>query len=332
MYRGWGRGFTELGCDVTEFRLNNLLDFYSHVHMPDTQSETGFTKALSQEAAWQMCMLQLYAECYQWAPDIVFIVSGFMVPQSVICNLQKRGLQVVGLFTESPYEDVKQIERAAQYDALMVNDPTNLHRFKAANPRAYYQPHCYDPLVHSPGPAVPELKSEFAFVGSGYPSRVAFLEQVDWTGIDAVLAGHWPLLAESSPLVPLMGHGQDECLDNDRAVDVYRSSLMSANLYRQEADQPDLVDGWAMGPREVELAATGTMFITQPRGENREVLPMVPTFTAPEEFGDLVRYFRGHDRERDEVARQARGAIADRTFTNAASRLLMELDRHPVSA
>jgi len=157
------------------------------------------------------------------------------------------------------------------------------------------------------------------------------MEQVDWTGIDVLLGGHWRDIPEGSPLLPILGDHLDRCVDNTETVDVYRSTQMSANLYRREAEQDDLVAGWAMGPREVELAATGTPYLADPRGEVTEVLPMVPTFDGPGDFGEKLRWWLGHPSERERLAADACEAVADRTFRNAAARLLTELDRLPVN-
>lgn len=328
VYNGWSRALRDLGCEVFDFNLDHRLNVYSMVDMT-VEGET--RKAFSQEAAWRLTMEGLFSECYKFWPDVVLIVSGFLVGGDIVAVLQQRGHKVATLFTESPYEDITQIERAAQPDLIMVNDPTNLERFQAANPRAYYQSHCYDPAIHSPGPVTPGLESEFAFIGTGYESRIEFLEQVDWTGIDATIGGYWRQLTDDSPLRPFLGHDLHECVDNADTVEVYRSTKMSANLYRREAERDELVEGWAMGPREVELAATGTPFLTQSRGENRDVLPMVPTFDSPEEFGDLIRWHLSHDDERVRLADAARSAIADRTFRNAAIRFLGAMEQVPES-
>ncbi len=336
MYRGWIRGLEANGVEVREARIDADLTVFGACDLT-INGET--KKAFNQEASWELAMKSLYAECYAFWPDVIVLISGFVVPGGVVANLQKRGHKVVCVFTESPYEDITQIDRCSQPDLCIVNDPTNLHRYQAFAPRTYYQSHCYDPTVHHPGKAWEQYRSDFVFVGTGYPSRVAFLEQVDWDGIDVALAGGWSHLDDDSPLTKFLATDKDDCLDNDDTVQLYRAAKMSANLYRafggrkdaREAEADDLADGWAMGPREVELAAVGCMFVTQPRGENREVLPMVPAFDTPGELGDLVRYYLAHDAEREQIARAAREAITDRTFKNAAARLLHTLERLPVT-
>jgi hypothetical protein len=53
---------------------------------------------------------------------------------------------------------------------------------------------------------------------------------------------------------------------------------------------------------------------------------MLPTFTSPEEASDLLRWWLAHEDEREVVARKAREAVVDRTFTNNAAGLLRLLD------
>jgi spore maturation protein CgeB len=77
-----------------------------------------------------------------------------------------------------------------------------------------------------------------------------------------------------------------------------------------------------MSPREVELAACGTPYLAEPRGENRAVLPMMPTFTDPDDFGRKLRWWLAHPDERLEVAEAAREAVADRTFDHSVTFLL----------
>ena len=81
-----------------------------------------------------------------------------------------------------------------------------------------------------------------------------------------------------------------------------------------------------MGPREVEMAACGLPFVRDPRPESDEVFPMLPSFDGPEDAGEKIRWMLSHEREREKLAIMAREAIADRTFTNSARRLLKLLE------
>ena len=116
-------------------------------------------------------------------------------------------------------------------------------------------------------------------------------------------------------------------MDNTDAADLYRSSRASINLYRREAAHPELEAGWAMGPREVELAACQTFFVRDQREEGDEVLRMLPVFADPGDAADKLRFYLSRPNLRANLARQAREAIAERTFTFNARQLLRLLDR-----
>lgn len=317
---GWTAGFQQAGCDVVEFNLSDRLNFYAAAHIKDPDGT--WIKALDNDAVVKLTGKGITAVAMEWWPDLVVFVSGFYVPPDVYQLLRARRMRTVMLMTESPYEDERQIEKADWVDATIINDPTNLDQFQAVNPSSWYLPHAHDPARHRPGPARPELMSDFVFVGTGYPSRIEFFEQVDWGGADVAFAGNWQGLEAGSPLLKYVAHDIDKCCPNEDTIDLYRSTKVSANLYRREAQRPELEAGWSMGPREVELAATGCFYLTESRGENREALPMVPTFDGPADFSDKLAWWLDHDQARHKIAGQARAAVADRTFTSNAGQLL----------
>jgi hypothetical protein len=319
VHKGWTEALTNLGCAVSDFNLGERLTFYSRAQV---RVEPGvYSEGLTPEQAIQLTLNGLYAAMYVVVPEVLLVTSGFYVTAELLARVRAHGTRVVLLHTESPYEDDRQLERAAYADINLINDPTNLEQFRAVAP-TWYVPHAYRPSVHHPRPCRDGYRSDFAFVGTGYPSRQAFFERVNWTGLDVALAGNWPGLTPESPLHQYLAHKPDECCDNTEAVDLYAGTKMSANLYRREADRDALVQGWAMGPREVELAATGTFFLREPRGESDTVLSMLPSFSEPEDFGEQVRWWIAHPEQREAAAEQARTAIADRTFTNHAKMLL----------
>lgn len=310
--RGWVKGLEQNGVEVVDFNFDDRLSFYASHPNIDGVEEAAIMAAKGIEVA-----------AYEWQPDIAVIVSGFFVPPFVYGILRARGTKVVLVHTESPYEDDRQVGRAAHADLNVVNDPINIDRFREVAPTVYL-PHCYDPDLHRPQPARPDAVSEFAFVGTGYKSRIGFFEQVDWSGIDAAFAGNWQALDADSPLRPLLAHDIEECCPNEEAAVLYASTKVSANLYRKEATAGD-ADGWAMGPREVELAACGTFFLREPRGESDIVLPMLPTFADPADFADQLRWWITHDTERRNAADKARAAVSDRTFDRNVAQALSTL-------
>jgi len=314
---GWESGFAELGVDVRSFPFGDVMSLEER-----GLRASGTPDSESGQPAATLAAAHLRAACFDYWPDLVVIVSSFFVPPQTYEFIRGRGIKVATLFTESPYEDDNQVLIAAHADVCAVNDPQNLDRFRAANPNTVYLPHAYRPGIHHPRPVKSDdYRSDFCFVGTGYPSRVEFFGACNFDGVDVALAGNWAEHADS-PLAKYVAHDIGICIANDEAQELYAGCKASANIYRTEAQRPDLSKGWAMGPREVELAASGTFFLTEPRGENRAVLPMVPTFDGPDDFSDQLRWWLDHPDERADVALQARAAVADRTFKANAQKLL----------
>jgi spore maturation protein CgeB len=324
VYRGWAEGFAAVGCETRLFELDRLLDWYSGAHMKTLDGDE-WVRPYDDEQAKRLAAGHIKSECYTFWPDLVVIISGFYMYETLVQIMGNRGHKLALICTESPYEDDAQLIKAQWgFDAVALNDPTNVDVFaETFGDRAIYTPHCYRPEVHHPGPST--HSSDVAFVGTGFPSRQAFMNRVDWTGIDLALAGNWQ--HTSDDLTRRVIHDLDDCLDNVDTANVYRGTKASFNLYRTENNGGliDAADGWAMGPREVELAACGTWFARQSRPESDEVLSMLPTFNSPEELGEQLRWALTHPDQRQLAAERARAAVADRTFPNNAKRLLQAL-------
>jgi spore maturation protein CgeB len=330
VFRGWSEALTGLGEQVMEYGLDRRLTFFDMALLEtgtyDGEGRPQVRKAVSHDDAIVMAADGLLGAAYRWWPDVILCTSAFFTPPWVLEVMRARGHRIVMLFTEAPYQDEMQL-RMAQYAHLsLVNDPATLDAYRKVGP-AEYMPHSYRPALHRPGPAVPALKSDLGFVGTGFPSRIAFFEAMDLDGLDVLFAGGWPGLPESSPLRKYLATDPDRCLDNEQTVDVYRSARAGINLYRREADEGGTAAGDACGPREIEMAATGLWFLRDPRPEGDELFPMLPTFTSPAEASDQLRWGLAHPDECAEAAAKARAAVAGRTFEAHARKLLALLGK-----
>ncbi len=271
--------------------------------------------------------LGILAEAFLKWPDVVIVISAAFTPHDIYDVLRARQMRTVIIHTEAPYEDDRQISISAHADLNLVNDPTNIDRYREFA-RTEYIPHAYDPLVHRPFLTDLTKKSDVCFIGTGFKERREFLEQCDWSGMDFKLAGQWAIEPDN-PLWPhlIAKDNPQFCIDNAQTVGYYQSAKASFNIYRSTANMPELADGWAMGPREVELAATGCFFARDPRPEGDELFPMLPPFTSPGELTDILRHYLANDSARENAAEKARAAVADRTFENHARQLLRWLEQ-----
>ena len=322
-YVGWVEALREHGEKVVGFNLDDRLAFYGQALKQ--VGENTFARFLTTDQSYEMAINGLYSTLYQVRPDVLMVVSGFFLPHRLLDRARRSGTRIVILHTESPYEDERQMALAQYADVNLIDDPTNLESFRQIAASTWYCPKAYRPTVHRPGPPVAELECDLAFVGTGFPSRVEFFEAMDLDGLDVMLAGNWPL-GEDSPLYRHLAGAPEDCLDNEATADVYRSARVGLNLYRREAQRPELSAGYAMGPREVEMAACGAFFLRDPRPEGDEILGMLPSFTSPAHASELLRHYLDRPDERTALAAKAREAIADRTFANHAAELLRLLD------
>lgn len=318
VHDGWVEALRAAGEKVLDYPLGDWLTFFGEALLQ--RSEHEFFRALTDEQAIEASVDRLAAALWKTRPDALLLTSAFFVPPPLLDTARRDGVRVVMLATEQPYER-RELEMAAHCDVVLTTELSTMDELAAVCPTVRHQPHSYRPSLHSPGPAKPELAADFAFIGTGYQSRIDFLEAMDLHDLDVLLAGNWKTLRDDSPLRPFVAGDLEDCVDNQRTVDVYRSAAVGMNFYRREAD-PDTPAGTAVGPREIEMAACGSFFLRDPRPEGDALFPMLPTFTTPDEATDLLRWHLGHPSERQAAAQKARESIADRTFDNAAAALL----------
>ena len=345
VYRGWEKVLRKMGHTVLVYNTNDRLTYYGHSRMPD-HSQTPCKacglqptrQALDTDGIMTMAMDGLYKELYVFWPDVVFFISAFYMTAPMLQVIRTRRHKIVMLHTESPYQDKEQMARGDFADLNLLNDPTNIEEWRSElEVPAAYMPHAYDPDIHYPAP-VRQYACDFTFVGTLFKTRAQFFSEMDFTGIDAAFGGSgWDLAMNDYPelltkvvdrdkghrLVDYLGHPLDHCVDNSDTADVYRTARAGINFYRRESEDEQQGRGWAMGPREVEMAACGLFFLRDPRPESDDVFDgILPVFHSPEEASDLLHFWVKRDKLRENQAHLARLAVADRTFDNNARKAL----------
>lgn len=306
---GWIKGLKANGHEVIEFDLSNRMQFFQE-GFEALFEKNGIDSKPSLHQVAMNATVMLQGACWEHSPDVILIISGFYLPPSFYIHARRYATTVL-MVTESPYEDNWQIDAAGFVDMCITNDDVNIEAFKEKTPTFYYG-HGFDTDVHHPGVADPELLCEFSFVGTGYPERIEYLEQVDWTGINASLGGNWTSIKEDSPLKELLLHDKDHCLDNHLAADLYRASIVSANIYRKQASHSH--EGNACGPREIEMAACGLFFFREPRPESDRLFSMLPVLPEPQRLHEEIRYWLERSDERQQKIDLARENIQHRSF------------------
>lgn len=326
---GWIKGLRANGHEVIDFDLGLRLDFFKSAFSAIRGlNEDGLENFTLEEAAMNAAVT-LEGSCWEHQPEMILIFTGYYLPPEFYDIARRNGHKVVLMCTESPYEDDRQLLQAYHCDAVILNDTRNIEKFNEICP-TYYFGHGFDPEVHYPGEGNPDYLSEFCFVGTGFPQRIEFFEKMDWTTINAAFAGYWQATKPESPLRELLVHDIDDCLENSEAAAMYRSSLISANLYRKEKNANGNHDGHSCGPREIEMAACGLFFLRESRPESDSLFPMLPTFTSPGDLQDQIYFWLNNFEERQLRATQALEAVQHRTFERLAKEFTEQIINQPI--
>lgn len=331
VHNGWAEALRGLGEHVIEYNLDRRISFYDSALIDtgefDDDGHPAIRKALTREKAVELAANGILSTVYQCWPDVILLISAFFTPSWMLEVIRSRRHKIVMLFTEAPYQTDQQLVMAKYADLNLLNDPSGIEQYRALGVPAAYMPHAYRPGVHYPAEPGTDPKWDLSFVGTGFPSRVKFFEAMDLDGLDVNLAGPWLDLPEDSPLRDWTATEIDNCTDNTETAGIYRVSRTGINFYRRESEEDHEGEGWAIGPREVEMAACGLFFARDPRPESDQLFPMLPSFTTPGDAGDIIRWALARPGVRGELAAKARAAIQDRTFTNNAKALLRMISK-----
>jgi hypothetical protein len=311
---------------VASFSTSNRLAALSRAKI--SENDDGEYRPLfpSYESTVHVINEMLMGQTFGFRPDLIVVTSGFFTTDIWLKVARNQGYKVCAVMTEQPYELSRELWLAEHVDHVALNDPTHIDAFRERCPNVWYRPHAYDPDMHHARGRTDDLDA--VWIGTAYKSRIKFMEQVEWPDDAKILfGGNWSALEDApSPLRRfLIDQTADEsCVLNGHTADLYRRACMSWNTYRKEAenDDPTLADGWAMGPREVELAACGTFFARESRAEGDELFPMLPIVDTPQELGDVLAWSMENPELRQAAALKAAEAVADRTFDRSAAELL----------
>ena len=226
--------------------------------------------------------------------DVVLVVAAILFSPDVLILMRRAGLPVTLLLTEAPYDLPRELEYAGYTSGCWTSERSVLAQLREAAPRAGYLPHGWTPGLHSPVATALDATvpaHDVVIVGTGFADRIAWLEAIDWTGIDLGLYGHWRRFL--APRSKLRRFVRGEVTGNTTAAALYRRATVGINLYRMRSglthEGPALV-GESCNPRAYEMAACGLPHVSTFRPEVAEVFgDAVPIVTAPEEGAAAVR-------------------------------------------
>lgn len=349
---GWHQALLRAGHDVRLYNLNTRLKLYSEwmrLRMEGLDCPSCSAAVMEPDGLFadQVTIMAAASECViheamRHRSEMAVIISGCSFHPNGAAFLQRAGIPVVTVVTESPYNDADMVDLARVSTIVATNERRSLPHFAAlAGEAALYLPTAYDRERHTPGPPEAGKQCDVFFVGTGFDERAALFAETDWSGIDFRLAGFWPTgedgeviptaqearlgqvkIGHDARLEPFIARG---LIDNAETVRWYRSARIVLATHRDDGR------GESIGPRVYEAAAAGAFQLADDsRPELAEIFgSSIPTFRAgdPEHLGWTVRHWLARPGERRERAERARRLAAAHSYDDRLSALMALIGR-----
>lgn len=322
---GYNRALRERGCDVHAFAYHESLRFYSVAL--DAWREERPDAGLPEEAYVALASERVAIAAADFEPDIALIVSGLIFGIRGWQLLDRMGVPIAVLLTESPYLDEQQAYMAQTGHArlLFTNDRASVEPLEEMTGLpVHYLPHSYDPARHRPLDVSDEYRSDVFFHGTLWPERQAMFTPL----LDL------PYRVQIGGINPAQGARQikpRQIVDNTDLARFYNGTQIALNHHRTCVGAGDELEhiasgtAWSLGPRAYEIAACGAFQLCDDsRPELREVFgDSVPTYANASDLLDKARYFLHHPAERRDLAEEARHRVEGCTFAERAQNIVI---------
>lgn len=326
---------------VNPFNFHNYMSWQklSTLYYRNEIGKSGLSEDAASAIGAAIAAEKLLADVITFQPDVVFVISGTLLPHFVwkhLVNLRNRLIDKFAIaiyFTESPYMDEMQKDYLQYVDIAFVNDQ---HTVNMWNPdgtyHIHYLPHSYNPKVHRRVEVDDEYKSDVFFVGTPFYERGKLLADVDWKDVKFLLGGNWADYCEPIDYLKLHKYNfREEVMDNDKVAKYYSGTKIGLNIHRTRMDidglDPELnnyTDAYSIGPRIYEMAASGAFIVSDYRKELIDIFGnSVAIFDSAKELERTVHYWLKEDNHREEMVEAALEQVSDCTFSSRLNNIIL---------
>lgn len=287
---------------------------------------------------------ELLSDVIIFQPDVVFVVSGTMLPDFIwkhLVNLRNKlttKFAIALYLTESPYLDEMQ-EHFRQYaDVTFVNDLYTVNKWNPDRSlHIHYLPHSFNPKVHHRMYGEEELadkKSDVFFLGTPFYERGELLAAVDWNNIDFLLGGNWAEFCRPEDYLKLAKFNfHTTMMPNVEVAKYYAATKVALNIHRTRPDVDgrgevldNHKDAYSIGPRIYEAAAGGAFILSDYRKELVDIFgDSVALFDSGKDLNREIKFWISDkaDSLREEKALAAKECISECTFGHRLNNVLL---------
>jgi hypothetical protein len=310
------------GIKVWRYRLDMLLQPAKHWcrarYLGLRKHDPSIAKPTKEQEFYQ-AGIDLLGMALRHEADAVIVVSFMLLHPDVVVMMRRAGLKVYAVFTETPYDMDEELVRAGLVDGCWTNERTAVSAFKAVQRNSGYLPHGWHPERHKVGLQPDDEKvpaHDVVFVGTMFNERIAWLDSMNWDGIDLGLYGNLEMIPSRHRLRKFCKGAQ---ISNRTAAALYRRAKIGLNLYR---DTPaGLPPAESLNPRAYELAACGVFALSPERKEGKELFgSLVP---APTEAA--IREWLRNAEGRAHVQALLPATVANASWVTRAERVIGDL-------
>lgn len=325
---GYDQALRSLGHDVRTFNYHLRLGFYLKALEYWAGVNDDFTRRDGDFAV--LASESVIIEAVDFVPDIVLIICGIALHRRAFELFDRLCLPKVLLLTESPYSDEDQIQIAklGKVSATLTNDRASVKRLKKAiGGRVEYLPHSYNPGRHfARGRPDGKYASDVFFFGTMWPERQKLF--------DVLLKNPNGYKMNIGGVVPIRQGEVKGFMDNAELAWYYAGTKIALNHNRTVKGKGDRKpvhikrrEAWSLGPRAFEIAACQTFQLCDGKRPELKAIfgKTVPTYRSARDLRKKVNYYLKHDDERLQMAVASSERVADCTFKNRASDILVPL-------
>jgi spore maturation protein CgeB len=314
--------------NVREWRFYNRIKLVTKAFEVEPTPET--LPELFRHAS-NMIVVDAVQHLAQW----VVITSAMGFHPEALVLLQRIGVKIATIITESPYDDDLVGDIVKLSDLVFTNDLTSAER----HPEWRYLAAAIDPYRHHPQlPDGTMRNHDVVVVGTGWQERVRTMAQMDWAGINLGIYGFWPQLREDDESVNggmpkaegmefdahaaqvLSKFYTQEPTENHETAQLYAGAKICINQHRYHHLAR------SANPRCYEvLACAGGLLLTDYREDLPEILGerwREFVYRDARELEQKIRYYLAHEQERVELVQYGLERVTNETFDARVQTLL----------
>lgn len=273
------------------------------------------------------------AKIAQLRPDLVLVLNGIhLIGPAVVDAIRALGIPVAVWFVDDPYFTDKSAMIARHFDYVFTHELSCVPFYRQLGcAQVHHLPLAASRKIFHPRQVPLHFRKEISFIGTGFWNRIRTIDQIApyLARKDTFIAGGlWRRLQSYRRLAPKIVAWTQLA----ETVNYYVGSKIVINIHRSHDDAQHnrnsrRLPGLSVNPRTFEIAACGTLQITDVRSDlTNFYIPgqEIETFSTPGELAAKIEHYLRHEDQRRAIAARAlHRTIAEHTYRRRLHTLLV---------